>query len=199
MLDCCDNAVKTIDLSQNINLLELYVANNQLKKLDVRNTRLYAIDFSGNDSSMTVDQNGVYIAGKWWSLYDIGSCSTQNEGNRFVWSDAQTQCPYGWRLPTKEEFEALAMNFSDPTNLRGNYGRWFYDEQDHSDQNKGVFLPFKKNNINDNYARSNGYWSSDIYTEDWAYYLLVSNSGNSSVMVSWSSMKSRESVRCIKK
>lgn len=195
MLDCCDNAVKTIDLSQNINLLELYVANNQLKKLDVRNTRLYAIDFSGNDSSMTVDQNGVYVAGKWWSLYDIGSCSTLCKGNLLKWSDAKAQCPYGWRLPTKEEFDALALNYSDPMRLRGNYGRWFYGEYRHPDQNKGVFLPFMKETRDSGYIGE--YWSSSVSTPT-SYYKTLSFNEDIVRSVSSCYMEHGRTVRCVK-
>jgi uncharacterized protein (TIGR02145 family) len=88
----------------------------------------------------TTDE-GVEINGVIWATRNVGAPNTfvdnpENYGNYYLWEEAKTVCPNGWRLPTQSELELLIANGSTWTTQNDNkYGREF------GDANNNVFLP----------------------------------------------------------
>ncbi len=42
-----------------------------------------------------------------WAARNVGETRENRECGKYTWAEAQTVCPAGWRLPTKEEFECI--------------------------------------------------------------------------------------------
>lgn len=66
--------------------------------------------FTQNLAYFEKDTEGEYTLGRPYS-----SCKATEDvmGGFYTWTDAQTACPAGWRLPTADEFDALATNAGD--------------------------------------------------------------------------------------
>ena len=82
------------------------------------------------------------IDGVTWANYNL--CANDENKKYGIWFSAdegQTACPYGYRLPTKEELESLSANYSDWTTYNGQNGRWFSGSQPYSSSVPAIFLP----------------------------------------------------------
>jgi len=62
-------------------------------------------------------QNLNYDVGEGCWFYDNGPKNGEKYGRLYTWETAKKACPPGWRLPTDEEWRALAMKF-------GGYYEW---------------------------------------------------------------------------
>jgi len=78
---------------------------------------------------------GVEINGVIWAIKNVGAKKAEDYGKYYTWNEAQTVCPKGWRVPTKEEFESLENAGSVWTTQNGKDGRNF------GDGNNIIFLP----------------------------------------------------------
>lgn len=197
VLDCSKNQLTNIDVSKNTNLLELYVKDNQLKELDVRNCGdLRFIDFSGNDKSITVEQKGMLLADQRWSIFNVGAYSTVDAGKLFDWNIAKTQCPEGWKLPTKEELEALSKNYSISYSYKGAAGKWFSGGRTYSNSAPAIFLPATQTGMSYIWAE---YWSSQLSDSSRAYSLYTTVNSSDPPRVMTSLLNENKGVRCVKK
>lgn len=126
-LDCSNNQLKNLNLSNNSNLTELFCNNNMLTSLDcTTNEYLYTIDFSKNDGLSEVKQAGLLIDDVRWSILNVGAHSTTELGDTgYSWQQCMIRCPSGWRLPNESEMKKIIANHSLEVVYRGAYGVWF--------------------------------------------------------------------------
>ena len=126
-LDCSNNQLKNLNLSNNSNLKELFCNNNMLTSLDcTTNEYLYTIDFSKNDGLSEVKQAGLLIDDVRWSILNVGAHSTTELGDTgYSWQQCMIRCPSGWRLPNESEMKKIIANHSLEVVYRGAYGVWF--------------------------------------------------------------------------
>jgi len=80
-------------------------------------------------------KDGVIINGVTWATKNVGAIKPEDDGYYFTWEEAQSACPNGWRLPTKEDFERLNNAGSIWTTENDISGRKF------GDYNNYIFLP----------------------------------------------------------
>lgn len=85
--------------------------------------------------------DSVTINGVVWATRNVGHrgifvAKPEDIGNYYLYDEAKTACPAGWRVPTKAEFESLAAagsEFAEHHNINGQQ----FGSGDHS-----IFLPF---------------------------------------------------------
>ena len=187
-LDCSKNLLKSLNLSKNPSLRELYCNGNYLTELDCSNNEfLYIIDFKSNSIS-NFKQAGLLLAGTRWSILNVGVQATSDIGTYMTFGDAKKQCVDGWRLPTSGEYSALIKNKTGYVSYKNQKGYWFSGDNEYSEGTPSLFFPFKEEN---NYRY---YWSSSSYGESWigAYYCLEGTS------LSYDHDYHSNSVRCVK-
>ena len=141
---------------------------------------------------------GVEIDGLVWMEENVGISKTNPYGSYYDFDKAQTACPRGWRLPTKDEFEMLSRNYSEAEAYNGIVGRWFSGSTPYKKGVKAIFLPMAGGDIGKGpeYVLSRGYyWSSAANYCDDAYYLYFNGSG---VYIRNYGRSNAYSVRCLK-
>ena len=196
-LDCSNNNLTSIDLSKNEKLTTVNLTGNaNLTKVVVKSSDWFdACSISADGSALFYLPDGTQIAstvidGKTWMNYNVGASASNLYGSSYNFNNAQTACPSGWRVPTKDELSSLSANYSAWTTYKGVNGRWFSGSQAYSSNVSAIFLP----------ELSSGdtlglYWSSTEYDINNAYYLRF-NSG--SVYVDYRDRQFTWSVRCVK-
>ena len=219
-LDCSNNDLTSIDLSKNANLTTVDLSgnaslstlvlngNDNLSKIigpsreNILSWRLpqdINIFYLQDGSQLTIDDSLVAeIDGKTWKQFNLGASESNLYGSRYTYDNAQTACPTGWRLPTKDELESLSANYSDWTTYLGVKGRWFSGSQSYSQTAPAIFLP-------ELFTYSFGrYWSSTdagqerIDGEDvFNIYFLYIDRANV-INDDYGSTTNEYSVRCLK-
>ena len=141
---------------------------------------------------------GVEIDGFVWAEENVGISKATPYGGYYDFEKAQTACPKGWRLPTRDEFELLSRNRSEVVEHNGIAGRWFSGSTPYKRGVKAVFLPMAGCDYGNGseYVASRGrYWSSTAYSSYRAYLL---NFNGSVVYADDNFRSSGYSVRCLK-
>jgi len=147
-----------------------------------------------NSSSSSATKEGVTINGVTWAKKNVGAFDAEDYGNYYNWEQAKTACPKGWRLPTKEEFDALIKAGSVWTTQNGKTGRKF------GDSNNFIFLTAAGTRSNSS-GSLNGvgslgfYWSSETANNDGSYHLYFSNDRSGTYNCFYRA--NGESVRCV--
>ena len=150
------------------------------------NTLSYSQD-SGNEV-----KDGVIIDGVTWAKKNAGAFNIEDYGNLYTWVSAQTACPNGWRLPTKEELERLSNTGSAWTSQNGKYGRKFGDANDY------IFLPAGGCRSHNDYVGRYGlYWSSSSTEFDSSVYAYDLEFGSDFVQAISAFKTNGYSVRCV--
>ena len=136
--------------------------------------------------------NSVVINGVEWATCNIGKrgkfvSKPYHSGKHYIWEDAKSACPAGWRLPTKNEIESLLDVPNRWTKMNGVNGREFGTPPN------TIFIPAAgyRNGRNGTLTGSGGaYWSSTAGGTGGAYILSFdynhSKRGNSSRRYSFS-------------
>ena len=90
-----------------------------------------------------------------WAARNIGETRESRECNKYTWAEAQTACPSGWRLPTKEEFDRVgAYRWSYWRTVNYSLPCWASS----SGRNPAVFF-------------TSPCWSSTERSDEYAYYM----------------------------
>jgi uncharacterized protein (TIGR02145 family) len=146
------------------------------------------------------DTTSIKIGKTVWATSNVGAAKAIDYGNYFTWNEAQTACPKGWRLPTKNEFKELNEHSKTGVwgTLNGVEGRW-YNEDGKKEQ--GIFFPAAgAYSDSDELVHSSGldgyYWSSTPYEQLSAYYFAFRH--KSSHATNADSKGSKFTVRCVK-
>ena len=138
-----------------------------------------ATDVTSNVVTVTVEAvEGVTIAGIEWATRNVAAPGTFAElpsdyGPHYNFENAQTACPEGWRVPTKEELESLMASGSEWATLNDANGRRFGSGEN------TIFLPaagFRDNNISaPNAPNTYGYIWSSIPNNTTGYFMDFSS------------------------
>ncbi len=136
----------------------------------------------GSLSDMYSYKIGITIGDVTWARRNVGEPGKfvdepKDRGGLYTFDEAQTACPPGWRLPTREEFEALAGIALDWTTERGVYGHWFGIDI----VVDTIFLPaggYRKNDgVEYQHNVSGQYWSSTPHDESTGTSLYFDSDG----------------------
>lgn len=203
-LNCSKNNLTSIDLSQNEKLTSVNLTGNSKLTRVVCKSLDWALGCSkllSDGSALYYLSDGTQIAldtslstvidGKTWKQYNVGARLGNIYGDHYTFDNAQTACPSGWRVPTKDELSSLSANYSDWT-TNGVNGRWFSGSQAYSSSVSAIFLPV--DSTNPDYGL---YWSSTEYNSSLAYRLTFQSYENLGVYYN-SYRSSESSVRCLK-
>ena len=195
-LDISNNLALTyVDICRNPNFTKLIYAS--LEQLVAR-VEVYADNpdtislFFSDGTQIKFDETfNVEIDGKTWCYFNVGASFKNLLGTKFNFDDAQSACPEGWRLPTKDELESLSAHYSAYQSFNSYYGyfgakpgRWLSGSNDYSSSVPAIYLMM------------GDYWSSSKSGGDHIYYIDISfRSVEMSERYSWST----NYVRCLKK
>lgn len=169
-------------ISSSISLSSFAQSGNKSVSLRVGN-----IIVADRNLGESVPQGGVALN---YSKHSVNADHKNSsfEGDRYTWKEAQTACPNGWRLPTRDELEVIGnkLQFSAKT-------VYFSDGIDR------CYFPLCWFNSNRNVG-SGHYWSSTPINRNRAYSLLVGDNNSTSTGwgVDWYEKSDRHSVRCVK-
>ena len=165
--------------------------NRTYKTIDIGHTKWMAENLNfETDSSVC---NG--------GTRDIKSFSCNRYGRYYLYEDALTACPAGWRLPTKEEFDTLVY-IAVPSKK----ARYLVSEE--NDTYKGYntlgFSLIMKGYIwngRDDFRDTATYlWSSSVYKDSAVYTLVAYRVGytdSAYVSKAYAKEKSKFNVRCV--
>ncbi len=98
----------------------------------------------------------IEIDGVIWKQYDSKASEADLYGGVTKWGVARDDCPSGWKLPARGDFEGISENASPWTEFKGLNGRWFSGSQPYSESVPAVFL----NAINSG-SSCGVYWGND--------------------------------------
>ena len=133
---------------------------------------------------------------------DESSCDTY--GRLYKWQDAQLACPYGWHLPSKDEFETLitvAGGYETAgKTLKSTTGWWNGGKLDGGTDDFGfTVLPAGYTNINEAYINRNVialFWTSTVNGDN--IYTLLFEDTQDEVVGNFGGAKNARSIRCIR-
>lgn len=180
VLDCSDNDLYSLDLSNNPRLKELYCKNNSLMELDLTlNENVSIVDFRGNYFNNCFNdfkQAGFLINNTRWSIINTGAYASFDLGETHSvgMDDPGPLCPDGWRLPTADELESLFTSHSELMKLKEFLGWWMGGKS----KTNAVFFPFDTELIEPTYssylssASEGGTYKSLTYSRDSAGNLI---------------------------
>ena len=205
-LDCLNNQLSSIDLSKNEHLASVNLSKNTKltkviwKSSDCLLACRYDLDIKtcylpdGTQITITIDGTlSAQVDGKTWKQFNVGASEANLYGDHYNFDDAQSACPTGWRVPTRNELANLSAHHSDWTTYFGVKGYWFSGSQTYSPTAPAIFLPVYSSNSSFGF-----YWSSRENNSRNAYRLYF-HSGYVSVDNDYYSYRSTElSVRCLK-
>ena len=204
-LDCRNNNLTSIDLSKNEKLTTVNLTGNaNLTKVVGKSSDWFdACSISADGSALfylpdgtQIQIIGVYastiIDGKAWMNYNVGASESNLYGSRYTFYNAQTACPTGWRVPTKDELTSLSAHHSAWTTYLGVNGFWVSGSQAYSSNVSAIFLPVLSSS-----SLNGGYWSSTGVSNSDAYYYLYFGSGYMRVYNTMV-LSYEWSVRCVK-
>ena len=162
------------------------LANNLMSKMNYQTSGTTQSQSSFSQST----KDGITINGITWARKNVGAFENDDYGNQYTFEQAQTVCPKGWRLPTKQEFITLFnAGHSGIVEQNGNKGRKY------GDSNKYIFLPYAELFSSEGKEYVVIYWSSTVFDDDdtYAYNLnLISAQG-----VVGTEKTSKGFVRCV--
>ena len=170
---------------------------------------------------MTDDRDGqeyrtVKIAGQEWMAqnlnyyivdtycYDDNYQNCDTYGRLYKWQDAQLACPYGWHLPSKDEFETLitvagGYEIAGKT-LKSTTGWWDTGKGEGGTDDFGfTVLPAGYINTNEAFISKTAvtlFWTSSVNV-DRVYTLSFSYSDDTASMF-LNDTKESKSIRCIR-
>lgn len=170
-----------------------------------------ASDFSGSSGYFTDSRDGQRYPwsrmkdGRIWMTknlnyktsksycYDSNESNCNEYGRLYKWSVAMKACPWGWHLPTNEEWETLFEDY-------GRKGTSSYESLIGGGNNKFHYLTSGVRQSNGEFRRirENGYyWSATEYGTGsaWDYYFVKANG---KVYRNYGSKTDALSCRCIK-
>ena len=139
-----------------------------------------------NENSITE----CVIDGIVWATNDVGASYFFNEGDRFTFSEAQSACPSGWRLPTKAELEALCGHV-----MCNRDGHWCSGTLDYGPGVPAILLP---ETYYTELGKNDCYWSSTNSDGNTAYGLLLKRGTSTENIVSAVDVSYKMAVRCVK-
>ncbi len=157
----------------------------------------------GKTDACTVTVGNMVVNGLIWATHNVGEpgkfvANPQDVGGYYTFDEAQTACPAGWRLPTKNEMVSLVSNENSLTSwvtLNGVEGLQIISIQG----SHVVFLPpggYRSAGSIFGLRTTGNYWSSTSSNDNLAHYLTFTRHDIQS-----SGLNSRESVytiRCVK-
>ena len=155
-LDISNNKeISILDLSNNKELTHLYVMGLGISELDLtNNSRLERIDYRDTPNLKRVVNGGVVIDGLTWALHNVGALYPEECGNTYTWNQAQSACPEGWRVPTRDELKSLSAHYRITDSLDG---CWFSGSHVYSESSPAIFF----------FSCNNAFcWSSQSYCYD---------------------------------
>lgn len=128
-------------------------------------------------------------------------------GRLYTWAEAQSVCPEGWRLPTREDFETLVKvangSDSEGVGVAGNVLKatsgWF-KKGNGSDDFDFKALPAGYKRLDGKFDGIGGYayfWSSSEDSDGASYYLVLDFSSPAAKIEAFGKGEGR-SVRCVK-
>ena len=179
------NQLTSLDLSKNENLSYIDLGRNPSLTRVVCKSRDWALDrfclladdiarfYSSDGTEITLDALCTEIDGKKWKQYNVGAKIGNLPGNTFTFEEAQSACPEGWRLPTKEELESLSAHYNivkegvsnsgSLNNWWSKAGVWFSGSNEYSASVPAIYLPA-------GHRRSRWGYSSGELTDSYYYY-----------------------------
>ena len=197
-LDCSNNDLTSLDLSKNEKLTSVNLTGNaNLTKVVCKSFEWFeGCSISSDAATLFYLSDGTQVVastvidGNRWMNYNLGTSESNLYGSSYNFDNAQTACPTGWRVPTKDELESLSANYSDWTTYLGMSGRWFSGSQAYSSSVSAIFLPTLSSSASGGY-----YWSSTEYISSYAYRL---DFGSGYVGIGSYYRSYEWSVRCLK-
>ncbi|GHV36405.1 hypothetical protein FACS1894178_7570 [Bacteroidia bacterium] len=136
---------------------------------------------------------GIEINGLVWAEKNVGAFSKEDYGSYLTYEEAKFVCPSGWRLPTKEELDALVSKGSTWTTMNGKNGRKFGSSDNFIFMPAAGYRRYGDGSLDG--VGTYGYgWSSTPNGSEGAY-LLGFDSSNAST--GNSNRKYGQSVRCV--
>ena len=164
--------ISELDLTKNEKVTSLRINNNtNLKTVNLQKEKKIQImeeysDFTFDEGVKFIDKNGnlLYqpykIAGVFWSPINSGA-EEPEYAYGYDFYEAESACPSGWRVPTRDELSSLCYNYSGFAAFEGRTGRWFSGRNVYSVSVPSIFLPAQYND-----GRLGEYWSSTRYGSD---------------------------------
>jgi len=159
--------------------------------LDPRDGQSYKTVKIGDQIWMAENLRYQTGSGSW--CYNNNDCNCIPKGRYYNWKTANEVCPWGWRLPSKSDYETLLVNLKilpkyhyEDLLLGGSSG--FNAILTGFCNKKGVFR---------NFGVYGAWWSSSESSMQGSYYLLLSSRSEKAKIRNFS-RKSGLSVRCIK-
>lgn len=98
----------------------------------------------------------IEIDGVIWKQYDSKASEADLYGGVTKWGVARDDCPSGWKLPARGDFEGISENASPWTEFKGLNGRWFSGSKPYSESVPAVFL-----NATNSGSSCGVYWGND--------------------------------------
>jgi uncharacterized protein YoxC len=201
-VDCSNNALTNIDLSKNESLTSVDMCGNaNLTKVVCKSlgwilandvyTDAAALFYNSDGTQITWDTSlTTEIDGIIWEQFNAGTRLGNKYGDEYTLDDAQSACPSGWRVPTKEELQSLSANYSKWKTYLGMEGRWFSGSRTYSSTAPAIFLPVYSSN-----SSFGDYWSSTEDNDGLTYYLWIDSR---EVSYGGAAREYKMSVRCLK-
>jgi len=161
--------------------------------IDICNKKLA----TNNNTVMIV--TGVEINGLIWATCNVCGRNTfcptpEDYGNYYTWEQAQTACPSGWHLPSKEEFESLIPQKNVWVTQNGVKGRKYGSDSNpifFSAAGEAMINGDKELVVSDIGVRSN-YWSSTERKRSFSYFMYFNHE---EIRDTWKFMQ--YPVRCV--
>lgn len=91
-------------------------------------------------SDEELEAQEITIDGLTWMTKNLGAEKISDIGNHYTPVQSSTVCPAGWRLPTIDEYNALALN-SISAAVNNVSGYWLSGSNQTSNESTGIFLP----------------------------------------------------------
>lgn len=188
-LDISNNKeISILNLSNNKELTHLYVSGLSISELDLtNNSQLERIDYRDTPNLKRVINGGVVIDGLTWALHNVGALYPEESGNTYTWYQAQSACPEGWHVPTRDELKSLSVHYRITSSLDG---CWFSGSHVYSESSPAIFF----------FSCNNAFcWSSQSYydsEEGWVALCLAFLTVD--VGVGYTPQSSKCPVRCLK-
>ncbi|HOY32667.1 MAG TPA: fibrobacter succinogenes major paralogous domain-containing protein [Bacteroidales bacterium] len=164
---------------------------------DPRDGKTYKTVKIGNQVWMAENLNYTTNSGSWCYDNSVSNCNTY--GRLYNWETAKNVCPYGWHLPSKNEFESLLKNI-------GINGSYFSGEKAYMELLSGGSSGFNAllggwrddDGVSFRIGSYGKWWSYSEWANVYAHGLFLYNKPLPNAQVRYDVKRMGLSVRCIK-